>query len=223
MLFNYVTGTVLGLLAGFVFNRLAIMQIAKRSKDPQNQNALKKPVVLIVWLIGSAILFNAIIYRQDGQISPKTIEYLIYVSVLLNISAVDFIIRKVPNELLLLLLLTKAIFVTVDLVNKVPLWNALVIPAIGLVVGLILFTIPSIIKISIGAGDVKLSAVIGFCLGYLLYFQSMALMSVMLLVYLAFLLITKKGSMKTLTSMGPYLAFGCVLTMLFPLTNTLAR
>lgn len=178
---------------------------------------------MIGWMFVSALLFVAVIARQDGQIQAKTVEYLIYVSILLNISVVDFLIRKVPNELLLLLLLTKSVFIAIDLFNRVPLKDSLVIPAIGLAVGLILFSIPSLIKIPIGAGDVKLSAAIGFCLGYFLYFQSMALMSVMLLAYLAFLLVTKKGSLRTLTSMGHYLAFGSVLTMLFPLTNTLAR
>ena len=223
MLFDYLAGAALGLLAGFIFNRFAVMQIAKRTTDKQKQDALKKPIVVIGWMFVSALLFAAVIARQGGLIQAKTVEYLIYVSILLNIAAVDFLIRKVPNELLLLLLLAKSIFIAIDLFNRVPLKDSLVIPAIGLAAGLVLFSIPSLIKIPIGAGDVKLSAAIGFCLGYFLYFQSMALMSVMLLVYLAFLLITKKGSIKTLTSMGPYLAFGSVLTMLFPLTNTLAR
>lgn len=223
MLFDYLSGAALGLLAGFVFNRLAVMQIAKRTGDKQKQDALKKTVVIIGWMIFSALLFAAVIARQGGLLQAKTIEYLIYVSILLNISAVDYLIRKVPNQLLLLLMLTKSVFIVIDLFNKMPLQESLATPAIGLAAGLILFSIPSLIKIPIGAGDVKLSAAIGFCLGYFLYFQSMALMSVMLLVYLAFLLITKKGSIKTLTSMGPYLAFGSVLTMLFPLTNTLAR
>lgn len=223
MLFNYLVGAVLGLLTGFIFNRLAVLQIAKRTREKQKQDSLKKPLVMIGWMFVSALLFVAVIARQDGQIQAKTVEYLIYVSILLNISVVDFLIRKVPNELLLLLLLTKSVFIAIDLFNRVPLKDSLVIPAIGLAVGLILFSIPSLIKIPIGAGDVKLSAAIGFCLGYFLYFQSMALMSVMLLAYLAFLLVTKKGSLRTLTSMGPYLAFGSVLTMLFPLANTLAR
>ena len=223
MLYNYLAGAVSGLLAGFIFSRLAIKQIAKRNGDIHKQDALKKPLVIIVWMFVSSLLFVAVIARQGGLIQAKTVEYLIYVSILLNIAAVDFMIRKVPNELLLLLLLTKSVFIAIDLFNRVPLKDSLVIPAIGLAAGLVLFSIPSLIKIPIGAGDVKLSAAIGFCLGYFLYFQSMALMSVMLLVYLAFLLITKKGSIKTLTSMGPYLAFGSVLTMLFPLTNTLAR
>ena len=223
MLFNYLAGAALGLLAGFIFNRFAVMQIAKRTGDKQKQDAFKKPIVVIGWMFVSALLFAAVIARQGGLIQAKTVEYLIYVSVLLNIAAVDFLIRKVPNELLLLLLLAKSIFIAIELFNKVPLYQSLATPVIGLAAGLVLFSIPSLIKIPIGAGDVKLSAAIGFCLGYFLYFQSMALMSVMLLVYLAFLLITKKGSIKTLTSMGPYLAFGSVLTMLFPLANTLAR
>ena len=198
MLFDYLAGAALGLLAGFIFNRFAVKQIAKRTTDKQKQDALKKPIVVIGWMFVSALLFAAVIARQGGLIQAKTVEYLIYVSILLNIAAVDFLIRKVPNELLLFLLLAKSIFIAIELFNKVQLYQSLATPAIGLAAGLVLFSIPSLIKIPIGAGDVKLSAAIGFCLGYSLYFQSMALMSVMLLAYLAFLLITKKGSIKTL-------------------------
>lgn len=223
MIIDYLTGAVSGLAAGFAFYKLAIMQIAKRTQDTQKQNALKKPVVIVLWLFLSVLLFTAVVWRGKGLFNAKSIEYLILIPILLNISAVDFLIRKVPNELLLLTLVVKIVFIAIALFNQQDLEDSLISPVIGLAVGFLLFSIPSLFKVYIGAGDVKLSAVIGFCLGYYLYLQAMILMSVILFVYLIFLLITKKGNVKTLTSMGPFLAFGAILTFLFPITEIIPR
>jgi len=74
-----------------------------------------------------------------------------------------------------------------------------------------------------GAGDVKFAGVIGFAFGFYSFFQAMVLMGFMVLLYLLYLLITKKGNLKTATPMGPYLSLGLVLTMLFPLEKIIAH
>lgn len=228
---DYIVAAILGLISGFVFNRLAVMQIAKRSKEPEKQNKLKKPVILILWLILSVIAFVSLVYLYSEKYFPdkgfeyisKVVEYSIYMAIVFNIAAVDFTIRKIPNELLLALMLTKIIFTVISLVKGAPAFDTLLTPVIGLAVGFLLFSIPSMFKINIGAGDVKFSAVIGFCLGYYYFLQAMIIMAVILLVYLLFLLVTRKGNLKTLTAIGPYLAFGAVITMLFPLSESLIK
>lgn len=218
---DYIAGAILGLLAGFLFYRLAIIQIAKRTEDPQKRDALKKTVVLIPWLIVYALLFLVIIWREKGLANLKTVEYLIYTSVVLNIAAVDYLIRKIPNELLLMLLLTKTVFLVLSFERGSPVFEMVMGPIIGLTIGFFIFSIPSMFSIMIGAGDVKFSAVIGFCLGYLLFFQAMVIMAVIMLIFLAYLLATKKGTLKTATAMGPYLSIGVVLTMIFPMSEML--
>lgn len=219
MLVDYLIGSVLGVLTGFLFNRLAIKQVVKRSNDEIKQKQFKKPLMVILWILTTVLLFNAIIYRQGGLLNIKTIEYLVFIPALINIAAVDLLLRKIPNELLLLLLGVKVIFTIIELAQNGISIDLVFIPALGLFVAFLVFSIPSWFKISIGVGDVKLAGVIGFCFGIYMFFQAMVIMAVLILVYLVYLLISRKGNLKTATAMGPYLSVGIVLTMLFPITD----
>lgn len=233
---DYIIAAVSGLIAGFIFWKLAIIQISKRTKDAVKQNSLKKIYIPVLWMFISAISFVGLVFLYGSKYFPandfeyvsKVIEYALYISIVFNIAAVDFLIRKIPNELLLYLMLIKVVFVVIALLNleKTPETAAMDLvftPLIGLVVGFFLFSIPSMFKINIGAGDVKFSGVIGFCLGYYLFLQAMIIMAIILLGYLLFLLITRKGNLKTATAMGPYLALGAVITILFPLSENLIK
>jgi prepilin signal peptidase PulO-like enzyme (type II secretory pathway) len=72
-----------------------------------------------------------------------------------------------------------------------------------------------------GAGDVKYSAVIGVCIYAMGYFQSMVFMGIFVAIYLVYLKITRKGGLKTLVPMGPFLSVGTVISMCFLITNYL--
>lgn len=217
---EYFVAVILGLCAGFLFNRLAAVQIKKRTKSGEKPKDISKLSVVIPWMLISAALFAAIVWREDKWLTR--IELFIYTSVLLNIAGVDFKIRKIPNELLLVLLVAKTVFLSLALINGEPFKVVMLPSLLGLVVGFVLFFLPALLKVSIGAGDLKFSAVIGFCIGYQLFLQAMILMAVFVLTYLVYLLLTKKGNLKTVTAMGPYLAIGSVLTMLFPYTAFMA-
>jgi len=219
---EYIIGAVLGIGSGFVFYKLSIKQISKRTDDIHKNEAIKKPFVLICWLIISLILFLALIWRAPqifhSLTNIRTVEYAIYIAILLNIAVVDYIIRKIPNELLLALLATKVVFLVIALIKKEGnLVDTLFDPALGLVIAATVFSIPSFLHISMGAGDVKFAGVIGFCFGFSMFFVSMILMAVILLFYFLYLLITRKGNLKTAIAMGPYLATGVILTMFIPL------
>lgn len=217
---EYIAALILGLCTGFLFNKLAAVQIKKRTKVGEPPADISKLPVVLSWMLISAVLFAAVVWRQEKWLAR--IELFIYISVLLNIAGVDFKIRKIPNELLLVLLVVKTVFLIIALANREPFFETVIPALVGLVVGFVLFFIPAMFKVSIGAGDLKFSAVIGFCLGYQLFLQAMILMAVFVAVYLVYLLVTKKGNLKTVTAMGPYLAFGSVLTMLFPYTAFMA-
>lgn len=217
---EYFVAVIMGLCAGFLFNRLAAVQIKKRTKSGEKPKDISKLSVVIPWMLISALLFAAIVWREDKWLTR--IELFIYTSVLLNIAGVDYKIRKIPNELLLVLLVAKTVFLSLALIDGEPFKVVMLPSLLGLVVGFVLFFLPALLRVSIGAGDLKFSAVIGFCLGYQLFLQAMILMAVFVLTYLVYLLLTKKGNFKTVTAMGPYLAIGSVLTMLFPYTAFVA-
>ncbi len=129
-------------------------------------------------------------------------------------------IRRIPNELLLILLIsTLAYDIAEPIISKnyVDIKANLIYSLIGIVGGFILYLIPSKFGVYIGNGDIKLSAVIGFSLGIIGYIQAMLIMGAIMFVYLIVLLITKKGGLKTTAPMGPSLAIGAVVTLLFPI------
>ena len=220
---DYIIATVLGLLSGLALNFLAILQVKKRTDDPKAKTFLKKPIFFILWPIITAALFNALIYFVGPYKDLKSLEYTLYILPLVNIFAIDALIRKIPNELLLSILLIKLTFIVVEFVRNGFNLNLLVTSALGMLIAFFVFSIPARFGAFMGAGDVKFAGVIGFAFGFYTFFQAMVLMGLLVLVYLLYLLITKKGNLKTATPMGPYLATGLVLTMLFPLEKILAH
>ena len=204
-----------GLLAGFLFHRLAVAQVAKRAQEESKKQFIRKPLVLISWMLLSALVFNLLFLRTGDWY--ERVEYCIYISIALNIAAVDKLVCKIPNILLLALMLIKTIFIILEIVRGEKVFDSVIYPLIGLGCGFVLFLIPSLFHVKIGAGDLKFSGVIGFCLGIFNFIQAMIFMGAALLIYLLYLLATKKGNLKTAAAMGPFLSFGCVLTMLYPL------
>lgn len=135
---------------------------------------------------------------------------------LLSLSSIDLSIRKIPNELLLALLAIKISEIAV-LGAFISIFPALV----GLLVGFILFLIPSYIGIEIGWGDIKLAAIAGLYLGTMGVFQAVLIMAAVMAIYLIYLVLTKKGNLKTKVAIGPPLSLGMMITLLFPITTVL--
>lgn len=212
---------VLGLVSGCAFYRFALFQIAKRTTDESKINMSKKPYIMPVWMLISGLLFSLVCWKfSDSYIR---VEYILYISIALNIGFVDYIVRKIPNELLASLLLIRLIFIILDIAGGAEVKSVLVPSVLGFAIGAVLFIIPSFFAIPIGAGDVKYCAAIGFCLGISGFLQAMIIMALALVVYLIFLMVTKKGNMKTASAMGPYLSFGVIVTLLFPILGQIFK
>ena len=100
--------------------------------------------------------------------------------------------------------------------------NLIVSSIVGFALALI-FYIPSVFHVYIGAGDVKFCAVIGYCFGFLGFIEASFAMGVAMLIVLIYLKATKKGSIKSKIALGPYLALGAVVHMLTSFTSLLTR
>ena len=139
---------------------------------------------------------------------------------MLSIALVDSLIRKIPNSLLLTMIIMQGGYLAyICIVGKTT--QPLITAALGFFIGFVGCTLPSILKIPVGAGDVKYSAVIGLCIYFTGYVQAMMVMGVSALLLLVALKITKKGGMKTMVPMGPLLSLGSVITMCYPMLNSL--
>ncbi len=212
-------GTALGTLSALAFNRISVFQVQKRTQETAKIETLKNTALIVGWVLLSGALFAAVFARY-----PETavrLESIAYISIAISIGAVDMDIKKIPNSSVLALLIVRTAALIYQIATGAPLKETLIPSLIGLAAGFILYQLPMLIGIPIGTGDVKYSAAIGYCLGAFGYIQAALIMAVGLLVYLVYLVATKKGSLKTSVPMGPYLSLGAVVTVLFPVFGEL--
>lgn len=212
---DIIHGAVLGGVAGFISQRAAIVQIKARTDDASKSSAVKKPLFTILWALFAAMIAAGLFAADIGTI--QKFEYLLYTAAALDIMIVDIAIRKIPNSTLLAMLITRFVTAAALAISGEPIGSLLLFSAVGFVIGGILFIIPKFFRIPVGAGDIKLCSVIGFCIGFSGFVQSMVIMACGMLIYLLYLLATKRGTIKTVTCMGPFLAGGMIVTMAVPL------
>lgn len=211
---DIVYGGMLGVLAALAFNRISIFQVKRRTEETAKLEAISTPAAVAVWVILSGILFAAAfaMFKSTAQ----RLEVIAYISIAVSIGIVDLDIKKIPNSSVLALMIIRTASIIWSAVSGVPIKQTLIPSLIGLAAGFILYQLPTLIGIPIGTGDVKYSAAIGYCLGAFGYLQAALIMAAGLVVYLIYLVATKKGSLKTAVPMGPYLSLGVVVTALFP-------
>ena len=96
---------------------------------------------------------------------------------MLAIAIVDSLIRKIPNSLLLVMIITQAAYIAYVCITSHTIY-ALINAGIGFFLGFFAFTIPSFLKVPVGAGDVKYSAVIGLIMYIGCYLQVMMIVGI---------------------------------------------
>jgi len=207
--FLVVSGLPLGLLVRIWTRRM----INQRQPNTRTSVWLEDSLLVqVAWALTGLLINGLILLTASG--SWMALVWAVWFYALLMLSVVDWEIRKIPNETLALLIIAK-IFQIIILRDLSLLPRAL----LGLVAGYFFFAIPVLFGRTIGQGDVKLAAVIGFCIGIGGMLQSIAVMSLGIVINLAVLLKNKRGNLKTKVAIGPYLSIGMVVSVLFPLLN----
>lgn len=214
-------GGALGVLTALAFSRIAIFQIKRRTDESSKLEAVQNAAVMITWVLLSAVFFAVAFVRFAD--TAQRLEAIAYISIAISIGVVDLDIKKIPNSSVLALLLIRTAAIIYALISGVPVKECLIPSLIGLAAGFILYQIPMYFGIPIGTGDVKYSAAIGYCLGAFGFLQASLIMAAGLVIYLIYLVATKKGSLKTAVPMGPYLSLGVVVTVLFPMFGELSE
>lgn len=142
--------------------------------------------------------------------SLQAIQIMLVVSSALLISIIDIKIRIIPNEVVLLIFISSLVFAFAS--SK---YQTILPHLIGLLIGIAFFCIPFLLKSNLGGGDIKYIAVMGFCLGFPDIVKAMMILSSVLLIWLIYLIISKRGGLKTKFAMGPFISIGFVATLFF--------
>lgn len=206
-----ITALLFGALAGIPARFAAGRLIADRVEAPLSGMLLNGRFSLAVWAGGSGLGWCLIALCMKNASFAELIFPLAIFELVLCLSAVDSLIKKIPNELLISLIL-------VFLASRLTAggFAGFQDNLIGAAVATVVFLIPSRLGMNVGWGDVKYAFVIGLCFGILNFLQTMLVMAAGLGVYALVLTVTKKGGLKTKAPMGPYLSLGVVTTLLFP-------
>lgn len=213
---------LIGVVYGLVITALTIpvskKLILSRSEDPGDTILLKNKLLIASLAFAGVLSSVGLVLTVDG--TALLIRDLILLVPIMSIALVDSLIRKIPNPLLLLMIVIQAVYAVYISITEQST-QLLVMSFIGAFVGLLGCTAPSLLRIPVGAGDIKYSGVIGLCIYFGGYLQAMVIMGVLALAAYIVLKLTKKGDMKTMIPMGPFLSAGSVISMCFPLIDSL--
>ncbi len=212
-----IVALALGALAGYPARMLACRLIEDRVDSVPESKLMQGRASLALWMGASALGWGAIALALTTASMAQLAFAIAIFEIVLCIAAVDGLIRKIPNELLIALML---VFLASRLNDGG--FAGLKSNLFGAGLASVIFLIPSRLGLMVGWGDVKYAFVIGLCFGLLNFVQVMLVMAAGLGMYAIYLFVTKKGNLKTQAPMGPYLSLGVVSTMLFPVLTKFA-
>ncbi|NLW73579.1 MAG: prepilin peptidase [Clostridiales bacterium] len=199
-----------GAVAGLLSLMLTKILVRERSETMPLHVVLSHRLAPYGWCLLCAAWF-AFVYYTGGGVLERA-EYITVFVICLIIAAVDLVVKKIPNSMLLALvaarILSLALRFDIEAVKS---------SFLGFFAAAVIFAIPSFFGVSVGAGDMKLAAVAGLYLGPGGFLQAMVIMGALMSFYGICILTRKTGNLKTQAAMGPYLATGLIVTLVFPL------
>lgn len=219
LLVKIAVGVAYGIILGIVTIPLSKKLTLKRTEDPVKAAPIDRPIFKIgMVVLGMAASVGVVLTSADIAILIRNLALLVPIA---SIAVVDALVRKIPNPLLLAMIIIQIVYLTYTGVSTHD-FQIFLTAILGFVIGFAACTLPSVLKIPVGSGDIKYSAVIGLCIYFSGYIQAMVLMGVVAIICLLYLKISKKGGLKTMIPMGPLISIGTVITMCFSFVEKFA-
>ncbi len=172
----------------------------------------EKPLQFVpVLLIYSAFFILALcVYQQKHLNLVQLPQYILFWDCILISSWIDFHVKKMPNLIFLILLGARTVGIFAEMAHQPEEIISLILGSFSgmLLGGGIILICRLISRGGIGAGDVKLFALVGY------YFGIIPMMNILFYtVFLAafgaiILLLTKKAKMKSTLALGPFAFIG---------------
>lgn len=187
----------------------------------ENMDVKEKNIYIKIYLLISLIFSIAccIVFANYNYELIKIISYIVLINSLVLLAFIDYMQRIIPNKILLLMIVLRLLFITVEitLYNHM-IYSILLSSFLGLVAGGVVFLLSALIlKNSIGMGDVKLVAVIGFYVGIGNLFSCVMLSLIISFIVGVILILAKKINRKDFIPFAPFLMLGTFLTLIFRL------
>ena len=130
----------------------------------------------------------------------------------LLIAIIDIRIRIVPNELLLVMIVTGTAFQAMKFG-----YTAILLSLVCMAVMVVFFTLVAgmVGFEKVGAGDVKLAGAMGLALGYPNVLTALVIMSAVFVVFSLIGLVLRKLTLKTMLPFAPFMMIGMIFTLAY--------
>ena len=187
----------------------------EHSKDEEKENvehSVNKAFVVAMFMM-NILLANLITYIYDGSVVIN-VKLMILVSMMWPIAYIDFKKKKIPNDILKIMLIARAIILVPELIllgNVAHRLFSMLIATVAVLVECILCCL--IVKGAIGMGDVKLFGVMALYLGLEGIWTAIFCALVVSFFIAVFSLITKKVKRKDNIPFAPAILIGTYLSI----------
>lgn len=187
----------------------------EHSKDEEKENvehSVNKAFVVAMFMM-NILLANLITYIYDGSVVIN-VKLMILVSMMWPIAYIDFKNKKIPNDILKIMLIARAIILVPELIllgNVAHRLFSMLIATVAVLVACILCCL--IVKGAIGMGDVKLFGVMALYLGLEGIWTAIFCALVVSFFIAVFSLITKKVKRKDNIPFAPAILIGTYLSI----------
>lgn len=196
---------------------LAKKLVRDRQGEPCESRMLCGMYSAEAWVAVSILGWALIAAANQTAGMVRLIQFVCVFEIMLCLSAVDFVTRRIPNELLAALLL---VFVIGTAAEGGTAGTTLTSKLLGALIASVVFILPSKMGMNIGWGDIKYATVIGLGVGLAGFLQVTAVMALALGAYAVYLYLARRGTVKSFAAMGPYLSLGVMSTLVFPVLQT---
>ena len=207
-----VLGTIVGVFIPSASDK--IIKIKKKKKVlTERGEFIKRLHSRIILMIISGTLFGIEMFFEKSLLGALTGSFIIMISIL--IACIDFRVRIIPNELVVMLAVLGFIFQYSKQTKE-----GLVLSIITMLSMIIIFSIVGIFigLDKVGAGDIKLAGAMGAVLGYPLVFHGIIIMSVFLVVFTFIGMGLKKLTMQSMLPFAPFLMIGNIGAIIYAAT-----
>lgn len=173
----------------------------------------KEILILVGYILLGTMAGLAFTYYQYSVY--KVLKYICLIFGFILIAQIDFKKRIIPNQLLLVLLGIRIAIMLGEILTYPSAAKEFIFHALGgLVGGFIIFLIGYFLsKKSLGMGDVKMVAVMGFYLGLSLMYVTVIISLLCAAGYGVVQLVRKKIGLKDAVSFAPFLAVGTCISL----------
>lgn len=213
MIFHIAT-VLISMIVAVLATEYQICYLQEKEFSVRNikEHFTQKPVQFIIFLVLyiTFSILSVLFYQKKELTSVQLPQYVLFWECILLGAWIDFKTKKIPNPIFLILLAGRTLGIFAEMVcYSDKIFDILLSSFSGMLLGgIILLIFRLISRGGLGAGDVKLFALIGFYFGIIPMMNILFYTTFFAAITASFLLITKKAKMKSTLALGPFAFIG---------------